>query len=130
MGRKLGMRFVHPYWDPAVADILYRTPPLRLFTEGKSKSVVRVTMARRFPGLGLERQKKRAGTNFMGSILTKELPELWRRKGDLSALADLHIVEPRAVVARARRNLASGSAPRFAKVLDLVNLESWVRAHH
>lgn len=130
MGRKLGMRFQHPYWDPGVADILYRTPPLLLFNDGKSKSVVRVTMARRFPGLGLEHQKKRAGTNFMSSILTKELPELWQRKSDLSALADLRVVEPGAVATLARQNLASGSAPRYAKVLDLINLESWVRAHH
>jgi asparagine synthetase B (glutamine-hydrolysing) len=130
MGRRLQMRFLQPYWDPDVADILYRTPPLLLFANGRSKSIVRRAMARRFPGLGLEHQKKRAGTTFMASVLTSELPPLWQRTGgDLTALSDLRVIEPRAAGRLAAESLASGSPKRRARVWEMMNVETWVRAH-
>jgi asparagine synthase (glutamine-hydrolysing) len=129
IGHKLGVRYRHPYWDPAVAGILYRTPPLLLFQGGFSKSVVRNTMARRFPGLGLEHQKKRAATLFMSLVLNKELPGLWSRNKDLTALGDLRVVEPRAAIAQADRNLKSGTVRGFGRTWELMNVETWVRAH-
>jgi asparagine synthetase B (glutamine-hydrolysing) len=138
MGRALGVRFLHPYWAPEVADILYRTPPLLLFAGGRSKSVVRKTMARRFPGLALDTQKKRAGTTYFGSVLIREVPELWRRNGDLSAMADLGIVDPRKAAAMATSTIeaAMGNPVRgsteglgLVRLWDLMNIESWIRAH-
>lgn len=129
IARRLDVQFRHPYWDPAVVDILYRTPPLLLFQGGFSKSVVRATMARRFPGLGLESQKKRAATTFMRFVLERELPDMWRRNHDLSALADLKVVDQRAALAMAENNLSSGTVRGFARVWELLNTETWVRAH-
>jgi asparagine synthetase B (glutamine-hydrolysing) len=129
MGRWLGVRYLHPYWDAEVVDILYRTPPLLLFAGGRAKGVVRATMARRFPGLGLDRQKKRAGTAYFSSVLDREIPDLWRRNGDLSAMADLGIVEPRAAAAMAKDTLASKPGIGFTRIWDLMNVESWIRAH-
>jgi hypothetical protein len=129
MGRWLGVRFLHPYWDAEVADILYRTPPLFLFGGGRAKSVVRETMARRFPALGLDRQKKRAGTAYFCEVLDKEIPELWRRNGDLSATADLGIVEPRVAAAMAKSSIESNVGMGLVRIWDLMNVESWIRAH-
>jgi asparagine synthase (glutamine-hydrolysing) len=129
MGRRLDMRYLQPYWDPNVADILYRTPPLLLFASGRSKSVVRRAMAHRFPGLGLERQKKRAGTTFMASVLMSELPPLWQRAGDLTALSDLRVIEPTATSRLVAECLASGSPTRNSRVWEMMNVETWVRAH-
>ena len=129
MGRWLGVRFLHPYWDAEVADILYRTPPLLLFGGGRAKSVVRETMARRFPALGLDRQKKRAGTAYFCEVLDREVPDLWRNNGDLSASADLGIVDPQAAAAMASKSIESNVGMGLVRIWDLMNVESWIRAH-
>jgi asparagine synthase (glutamine-hydrolysing) len=129
MGRSLGVRYLHPYWDAEVVDILYQTPPLLLFAGGRAKSVVRETMARRFPALGLDRQKKRAGTAYFSSVLDREIPDLWRRNGDLSAMADLGIVDPQAAAAMAKESIESSGGIGLTRIWDLMNVESWIRAH-
>ena len=128
-GRRLGVRYLHPYWDATVVDILYRTPPLLLFSGGRSKSIVRHTMARRFPGLGLERQKKRAGTSFYRSVLDREIPVVWARRNRLDALGDLGIVEPRKAAAMAESTIANRFGTGLVRIWDLMNLETWVTAH-
>lgn len=130
MGRRLGVRFVHPYWDADVVDILYRTPPMLLFADGRSKSVVRQTMARRFPGLGLERQKKRSGTQFYSTVLDREIPELWaREKRDLSPVADLGIIDVAAARAMADDSIAHKRGTGLVNTWDLMNVNTWIRAH-
>ncbi|MGE0705480.1 MAG: asparagine synthetase B [Vicinamibacterales bacterium] len=129
MGRANGVRFVHPYWDAEVADLLYRTPPLLLFSGGLSKSVVRKTMAKRFPALGLDRQKKRAGTAFFSLVLEREVADLWRQRPELSAMADLGIVEPGAATEMANTTIASNPGIGLVRIWDLINTESWIRAH-
>jgi asparagine synthase (glutamine-hydrolysing) len=129
MGRSLGVRFVHPYWDADVADLLYRTPPLLLFGGGRSKSLVRKTMAQRFPALGLDRQKKRAGTAYFNAVLRREVADLWRGHSNLSAMADMGIVEPRAAADMARASLESEPGIGLVRIWDLVNTEHWIRAH-
>jgi asparagine synthetase B (glutamine-hydrolysing) len=129
MGRHLEVRFLHPFWDADVVDILYRTPPLLLFAGGRAKSIVRDTMTKRFPGLGLDRQKKRAGTTFYQTVLDREIPELWRRHGDLTALADLGVVDPRAAAAMVENTLSKDLGIGKVRIWDVMNLETWVRAH-
>lgn len=129
-GRALNVRFLHPYWDAEIVDILYRTPPLFLFSGGRSKSVVRDTMARRFSGLGLDRQKKVNGTSFYTSVLDTELPDLWRRHRDLGALGDLGVVDTRKAAAMADGWLERKSSVNPVRIWDLINLETWVRAHN
>ena len=129
MGRHLEVRFLHPFWDADVVDILYRTPPLLLFAGGRAKSIVRDTMTQRFPGLGLDRQKKRAGTTFYQTVLDREIPELWRRYSDLTALTDLGVVDPRAAAAMAENTLSKDLGIGKVRIWDVMNLETWVRAH-
>ena len=129
MGRRLDVRFLHPYWDAGVVDILYRTRPLLLLNGGRTKSVVRATMARRFPGLGLDRQKKRGGTNFFKSVVEREVPLLWRADNGLSALADCGIVEPRAAAAGVDHAVSSMNSRQLLRAWDLIHAENWLRAH-
>jgi hypothetical protein len=95
-------------------------------------------MARRFPGLALETQKKRAGTSYFGSVLAREIPDLWRRNNDLSAMADLGIVDPRKAAAMAGSTIESAMANPvlgsteglgLVRLWDLMNVENWIRAH-
>jgi asparagine synthetase B (glutamine-hydrolysing) len=129
MGRRLDVRFLHPYWDAEVVDILYRTRPLRLFADGRSKSVVRQTMANRFPGLGLEHQKKRSGTRFYASVLDREIPGLWAQQPTFSELADLGVIIPSAVKAMGNTSVATKNGIGLVSIWDLMNVNTWVRAH-
>lgn len=129
MGRRLDIRFLHPFWDAEVVDILYRTPPLRLFAEGRSKSVVRQTMARRFPELGLEHQKKRAGTTFYARVLDREIPALWSQRPGFDELADLGIIDPVAARAMGTSSVEKKSGLGLVSIWDLMNVNTWVRAH-
>ena len=129
MDRRLNVRMLHPYWDADLVDLLYRTPPELAIADGRAKSLVRGTMARRFPNLGLDRQKKRAGTLFYRSVLMQGLPALWRESPDLSALADLGIVEPQVAAAMIERTIAPGYREGLRRVWDLINVEAWVKAH-
>ena len=36
-GRQAGVRILHPYWDPDLIDMLYRTPPDRLMRGGRQR---------------------------------------------------------------------------------------------
>ena len=128
-GRRSGLRFRHPYWDADIVDMLYRTPPHLLFAGGRAKSLVRGAMALRFPGLGLDRQKKRAGTTFYRSVLMREIPGLWRQNRELSALSDLGIVNRTGATSMVDRSIAPTFQQNLRRVWDLINLENWVRSH-
>ena len=95
LGKRLGIRFLHPFWDPDVVEMLYRTPPSILNEGGVSKGLVRGALARRFPALGFERQRKVAATSFYRSLLRREGPSLAGEAGDFPALAELGIINNR-----------------------------------
>jgi hypothetical protein len=63
-GNREGIRILHPYWDPDLVDLLYRTPPTALLAGGRAKGLVRQDLAVRFPGLGLGSQRKVSATGF------------------------------------------------------------------
>ncbi len=96
-GRRLGVRFGHPFWDADLLTLLYRTPPELLNQGGRSKGLVRSMLARRFPELGFERQRKVSGTPVSRRIFVEEGGAAWRRLGGATALSDLGVVDARAV---------------------------------
>jgi hypothetical protein len=130
-GRQIGVQFLHPFWDPDLIELLCRTPPRLLNAGGRSKGLVRETMAKRFPGLGLERQRKVLATSFFQALLLREGPALIDQAGDFPALAGLGIVDGPALAAFIRqalmqrgRRLGGG---RLGQVWQAINLEIWVR---
>jgi len=128
-GRRSELRFRHPYWDADIVDMLYRTPPHLLFAGGRAKSLVRGAMARRFPELGLDRQKKRAGTTFYRSVLMREIPGLWKQNRELTALSDLGVVNRTDAWSMVDRSIVPTFQQNLRRVWDLINLENWVRSH-
>lgn len=128
MGRRLDVRFLHPYWDADIVDMLYRTPPLLLSKNGRAKGLIREPMARRFPMLGLDRQKKLAGTPFFKSILRAEVPKLWRSAGGVPALVDLGIVDVHQVKTVVEAGLTDTTREGLCRIWELLNLETWVQA--
>jgi len=125
-GQQAGIRYVHPYWDADLLVHVYRVRPERLNQGGRSKGLVRQTVARRFPALGFERQRKVTALNFFSSIVRAEAPPIAETYSDFRALASLGIVEPAG--ARAFSRAAWHQTYReLGYAWNLVNLEAWVR---
>jgi hypothetical protein len=119
---------LHPYWDADVVDLLYRTPPQLLSRGGRSKALVRDTVARRFPALGLDRQKKVEGTSFFESILRTEVPRLWKRSGGAPALAKLGVIDAGKTEAMVEASFAEFNREALNRVWELLNLDAWVQS--
>jgi hypothetical protein len=130
-GRELGLRFGHPLWDADLLTFLYRTPPELLNQGGRSKGLVRGMLARRFPELGFERQRKVTGTPVVRELVTREGKVAWRRMGGATALAELGIVDEGAASTLIDGVLDQAKSPEknvYAyRVWDILALEAWVR---
>jgi asparagine synthase (glutamine-hydrolysing) len=127
MGRRLGVDIVHPYWDSDLVDLLYRTPPQLLSRNGQSKSLVRETVARRFPKLGFERKKKMRATEFYWKIMRTEGRRAWEAMGQASALADIGVVDG-TLLSSTLAQLFDGRRPRESyRIWNTLHLEAWTR---
>jgi asparagine synthase (glutamine-hydrolysing) len=126
-GKQIGMRFMHPYWDADLIDALFRSRPALLNAGGRSKGLVRQTLGRRFPALGLDRQRKLAATSFFRSTAALEGPRAFEAiGGDFPALGSLGVVDRPAARSAVQASL-NQSSPALKSALALINLESWVR---
>lgn len=131
-GRRLGMRWMHPYLDPDLVSLLARVPPRRLLEGDWSKALVRSFLHRRFPDLAMERQKKSHVEDFYRERIVHEGAEAVERLGSPDALGRRGIVEP----AEASRFLryavhdASGRATvrSLHRAWQLLHLETWIRS--
>jgi asparagine synthetase B (glutamine-hydrolysing) len=126
-GRQIGVRFLHPFCDPDLVEMLCRTPPRLLNAGGRSKGLVRDTMARRFPGLGLARQRKVWATSFLQALLLQEGPALADLAGDFPALSGIGIVDGPALAAFVRQALKQRGRGLW-QFWHAINIEMWVRA--
>jgi asparagine synthetase B (glutamine-hydrolysing) len=128
-GRRLGLTILAPYWDGDVLELLYRTPPHLLNTGHRAKGLVRQMLARRFPEIGFERQKKVVATRFSTALLLTEGPHVWKSIGSLTALAEAGIVEGKAASEVVERAFTKPSGPRDVYTgWNLVTSECWLRS--
>jgi asparagine synthase (glutamine-hydrolysing) len=126
-GRRNGLRVRHPFWQAELVDFLFRYPPEALNRPRRSKWLVRDELARDFPALGFDRQKKLMAYDVFTSIVRREAPPLWQRLGGARRLAELGVVDGAAVDRVMPRLLASPSPVDVARVWEIMNLESWAR---
>jgi hypothetical protein len=126
-GLRAGAPIRQPFWDPDLIQFLARTPPELLNQGGRSKGVVRDMVARQFPGLGFERQRKIVATPFAGEFLLAELPGAWNDLGGLRALSTLGVVDGAAVDFEANRIFREQNAVDVHRLWYLITLEAWVR---
>lgn len=126
-GRRLGVRILHPYWDADLVSLLYRTPPEVLSRGGRAKGLVRATIARRFPDLGFERQKKVHATNFYWRTMQTEGPAAWRTLGTAATLAKLGVLDAK-LHASTMAELFEGKRPQESyRIWNTLHLEGWAR---
>ena len=123
--RITGVRTLCPFMDPDLVDFLYRVPPELLDRGGRAKGLVRHEIARRFPGLGFERQKKLTAVSYSRSVVLKDGEQAWRESG-APALAELGVIDEKAFEQKLQAILA-GSDEGVFHVSDVLNLEAWTR---
>ena len=127
VGRRLGLRVLHPYCDADLVELLYRTPPAALMRGGRTKGLVRETVASRFPTLGFDRQRKVTATDFYRHTLQTEGPAVWSAIGGATTLGALGIVDAK-LHGAAIANLLAGKLPRETyRIWDTLQLEAWAR---
>ena len=129
MGRRLGVRIGSPYWDADLIDLLYRVHPEALNRGGRSKGLVRETVARRFPHLGFGGQKKIAGSNYFAETVYSQWRQAWEKLGGVPALEGMGIVDSGRLKVFAGKRLASGRPQGSFQLWDILNLESWARQY-
>lgn len=126
-GQRLGMRQFDIYWDADLIEFLYRVPPHLLNRGGRSKGLVREDLARRFPGLGFDRQKKLLSRDFFAETLFDQSAAAWRKLGGASALADLGIVDPHGLERFVTEVVTNRDKRHIDDLWRILSLESWVR---
>jgi asparagine synthase (glutamine-hydrolysing) len=128
--QRIGLRILHPFWDADLVDLLYRTPPLMLDHDGRSKGLVRASLGRRFPQLGFEQQVKMEATRFYASSVRQEAGAIWQELGGARTLADMGIIDEKALSPLFER-LLTGRHEGLSvhRVWSVLNLEAWARAH-
>jgi asparagine synthase (glutamine-hydrolysing) len=127
IGRQLGVRVLNPFWDADLVDFLYRIPPAMLNRGGRTKGLVRGTLARRFPGLGFERQRKLVLFTFYRDRVLDEGPAAWRQLGGVPSLSELGLVDAPQLSANVETMFSGRRLEQFSRIWDALNLETWLR---
>lgn len=133
-GKRAGVTFLHPYWDADLVDLLYRSPPDLLLRNSYSKGLVRDSVAKRFPDLGFESQRKVIATSYFRDTIFKEGPAMAKLYGTFANLGELGIVDARICRDELAQMFAAPSSPRntstYLHVMwNLLNVEAWTRFH-
>jgi asparagine synthetase B (glutamine-hydrolysing) len=126
-GRSMDMRVLMPYWDPDLVDLLYRVPPDLLNRGDRAKALVRETLANRFSGLGLDRQKKVIASRYFTAVMLGQGSRVWDRIGGAQALGTLGVVDTARLDEFAGRAFNSNDVRLANRIWNILNFESWVR---
>ena len=127
-GRMNGARLAHPFWDPDLTTLLDRISPELMISGGRSKALVRRSLAQRFPDLGFERHRKLTAVNFYRSLIMAEAQRAWRRLGGAKALVELGIADRDKVERHMQRLFAGGAPMDYYWIWYVLTTESWARA--
>src|SRR5262249_20310056 len=72
VGQRMNIPIREPFWDPDLIDLLARVRPEARSAGGLAKAFVRRPLAKRFPGLGFEGQRKsNLGVAFLSVLGTQ-----------------------------------------------------------
>jgi asparagine synthase (glutamine-hydrolysing) len=129
LAQRIGVQMQLPFWDADLIALLVRTRHKVLSGGGRAKALIRAPLARRFPELGFERQRKLPSRYSLWSHTSAQASPALQKLGGLRALAELGVVNPTLGVSLAS-DLRDGSWQGGPKLLfDLLNLEVWSQAH-
>ncbi|MFN7926236.1 MAG: asparagine synthase-related protein [Bryobacteraceae bacterium] len=126
-GRRFGVPLAHPFLDDRLVDLLYRVSPRHLMAGGRTKGLVRQTLARRFPGLGFERQRKVDARRFAAARIYRSAPGALARLGGVRTLHDMGVVSSAKAAQFVGCSVQSGNEREAWRVWSILNLETWAR---
>ena len=130
VGRRTGVPVWEPFWDPDLIDLLVRVRPQARSTDGLAKALVRRPLARRFPELGFDRQRKSWMGRALQSVLESQTAAARQAVGPLRNLVELGVIDDRQLAAVTEDALAGrASVSRLGWAWEALNLEVWTRAH-
>jgi len=124
-GRRLDVHVLEPYWDSRLLELLYRTPPKILNRGGRSKGLVRESVARRFPDLGFEKQRKVLAADFFASNIWEQAPAAWRDSKAAKTLAELGVIDSARVEALLEETVRKRSVRGAGVLWEILNLNAW-----
>jgi asparagine synthase (glutamine-hydrolysing) len=128
LSRSYNIKKLAPFQDADLVDFLYRTPPKHLIKGGMAKGMVRESLAKRFPDLGFDTQKKRAATGFFRHVLIGQGKISWAASNHAEALADLGIIDPVKLDNELQDIFSGKSSPARAWLIwNILSLEAWTK---
>ncbi|MFQ5525135.1 MAG: asparagine synthase-related protein [Thermoanaerobaculia bacterium] len=128
LGRRIGIRLAHPFFDPDLVAFLYRIPPEQLVGDGgPDRRLIRDLTSEAFPELGFGSLKKSDARGFFRLAAAREGIELWRALGGPTELARLGIVDARGVEAEIATLMKQERSPGIFRLWDFINTEAWLR---
>lgn len=130
LARCTGVHVAQPFWDADLIDILMRIRPQVRIQDGFTKSLMRGSLVRRFPGLGFERRLKSYTGDVILSAIRAGAAEARRAIGRTWALGELGLVDPHQITLFLDRALARTEDRECLQVWDILNLETWARSHY
>ena len=128
LGRRLGVKLVHPFFDPDLVEFLYRVPPRVLVADGgPDRKLIREPLARKFPDLGFACLRKSDARAFFVDLVRTDDARLWQELGGATKLQELGIVDGRGVGLETTMILDNAGTTSAFRLWDLINLERWLR---
>ena len=130
LGRRGGLSIRQPFWDPDLIDLMVRIPFHLRSEGGRAKALVRRPLAKRFPHLGFDGQRKTWLGDIFLTLVAGQAGKVLESMGGVRTLAELGVVDAERVRVLLDDAL-SGRGPRwsFGFVWEILNLEAWARAH-
>jgi len=127
--RRFGLQPALPFWDTDLITLLYRVPPPRLSSEGRSKGLVRELLDRRFPDAGFGRQRKAVAAGFFNNLFRREARWIMNDFGPVRALATLGVVDLPSLEKSFHDALDPARGLRPEWLWDMLCAEAWARTH-
>lgn len=125
---RLGIRLLHPYVDADVVEMLCAVPPELLLYGGATKGLVREFLARRFPDLGFEKQKKIVIRRSLPQSVLGDGVRLWKQGGKATALPALGLAHADKLDAYLTEALQSKNHHDTFRAWQVVTTEHWLRS--
>ena len=130
VGQRTGIPIREPFWDPDLIEFLVRVRPRARSRGNRAKALVRGPLARRFPDLDFDRQRKSWLGPALRTVVSTQAGAAGRALGGFSTLVDLGVIDRQ----QARAFVDDGCAETSRQFLfdwswQLLNLEAWARAH-
>jgi hypothetical protein len=127
--RRSGVKLAHPFCDLDLLALRYRARTEDLDRDGRPKGIVREALERRFPSGSLTTERRGVVSKLFAELVTREAPQLLRRLGGITALADLGVVDPSAFEQASGGSSGKAARDHASVVWDALILEAWLRKH-